>query len=48
MIIMYAAAAPSYRKGQNFTIFWYTHHLFIVFYILLLIHGKNFWYVHNL
>jgi predicted ferric reductase len=43
MIIMYAAASETYRRSKNFTIFWYTHHLFIVFFALLLIHAKNFW-----
>lgn len=43
MVLMYAAATKSYRASSNFTIFWYTHQLFVIFYIALLLHGKNFW-----
>lgn len=43
MLVMYAAANKGYRTTNNFTIFWYTHHCFIAFFVLLLIHGKNFW-----
>ncbi|MES1907663.1 MAG: hypothetical protein MHM6MM_000739 [Cercozoa sp. M6MM] len=42
MLMMYGASFHNIRRGQ-FEIFWYTHHLFIAFYILLFIHGKNFW-----
>ena len=40
---MYSTATKSYRRSSNFTLFWYTHHLFILFYAALLIHGPNFW-----
>jgi NADPH oxidase len=43
MLFMYSSAAKGYRTTNNFTIFWYMHHLFIAFFVLLLIHGKNFW-----
>jgi predicted ferric reductase len=43
MIIMYGAASETYRRSKNFTVFWYTHHLFVIFFCLLLIHGRNFW-----
>ncbi|KAL0479450.1 NADPH oxidase [Acrasis kona] len=43
MVIMFSAATEAYRRSKNFTIFWYTHHLFIIFFGLLLIHGRNFW-----
>src|SRR3989338_983590 len=40
MIIMYGAASENYRRSKNFTVFWYTHHLFIIFFGLLLIHAR--------
>eukprot|EP01080_Neovahlkampfia_damariscottae_P003020 gene3020-5030_t len=43
MFIMYAASMKEYRRTNNFTVFWSVHHLFIIFYTLLLIHGKTFW-----
>lgn len=47
MFIMYTAAVKNV-KGYHFELFWYSHHLFIFFYILLIIHGNmgfgpNFW-----
>lgn len=41
---LYAASNKSYRRSRNFSVFWFTHHLFIPFFILFLIHGRNFWY----
>eukprot|EP00761_Pharyngomonas_kirbyi_P006350 gb/GECH01006356.1/.p1 GENE.gb/GECH01006356.1/~~gb/GECH01006356.1/.p1 ORF type:complete len:609 (+),score=143.17 gb/GECH01006356.1/:1-1827(+) len=43
MVLMYSASEHGYRRSNNFTVFWYTHHLFIIFFAALLIHGKNFW-----
>jgi predicted ferric reductase len=43
MFIMYGAASETYRRSKNFTVFWYTHHLFVIFFGLLLIHARNFW-----
>jgi len=43
MTIMYSASNKSYRRSSNFTVFWFLHHFFIAFFVLLLIHGKNFW-----
>jgi predicted ferric reductase len=43
MIFMYATASRDYRRSNNFTVFWYVHHLFILFYAALLIHAANFW-----
>ncbi|EFC42111.1 predicted protein [Naegleria gruberi] len=43
MYLMYATSHANYRRTKNYTVFWYTHHLFIVFYVLLLVHGKVFW-----
>lgn len=49
MVLMYTTALQRVR-GQLFEIFWYSHHLFIAFFILLCFHGyaailepPNFW-----
>jgi NADPH oxidase len=38
MIIMYTAAVDSVRR-PSFEVFWYSHHLFVVFYGVLMAHG---------
>ncbi|KAJ1969730.1 hypothetical protein IWQ62_000432 [Dispira parvispora] len=38
LIIMFGTAVAKVRR-MNFELFYYTHHLFIAFYILMLIHG---------
>eukprot|EP01125_Pyxidicula_operculata_P005860 TRINITY_DN204_c0_g1_i1.p1 TRINITY_DN204_c0_g1~~TRINITY_DN204_c0_g1_i1.p1 ORF type:complete len:529 (-),score=77.06 TRINITY_DN204_c0_g1_i1:121-1707(-) len=38
MILMYTTAVSSVRRPM-FELFWYTHHLFIVFFIILCCHG---------
>merc|ERR1711916_425317 len=38
MVIMYSAAMSKVRK-QCFELFWFSHHLFVVFFGILLIHG---------
>jgi len=43
MVLIYASSTASYRRSANFTVFWYTHMFFIPFYVLMLLHGKNFW-----
>lgn len=40
MFFMYSAVLPSV-KHHHFEIFWYSHHLFIPFFILLLVHGRG-------
>jgi hypothetical protein len=47
MVLMYGASMNSVKRG-HFEIFWYSHHLFILFFALLLFHGRtgfgpNFW-----
>lgn len=47
MLIMYGAALRTVKNG-HFEIFWYSHYLFVAFFVLLLVHGKdgygpNFW-----
>lgn len=44
MVIMYSASQRNFRRSTSFTAFWFIHHLFIGFFVLLLIHGKKFWY----
>eukprot|EP00762_Andalucia_godoyi_P000504 ANDGO_05279.mRNA.1 Superoxide-generating NADPH oxidase heavy chain subunit A len=43
ILVMFSAAHSEYRKSRNFTVFWFVHHLFIVFFALVLAHGPNFW-----
>jgi predicted ferric reductase len=40
MVLMYGAVSRSV-KGGHFEIFWYSHHLFIAFFILILLHGRD-------
>lgn len=40
MLIMYTAAQESVRR-KYFELFWYSHHLFILFFALLLSHGAQ-------
>eukprot|EP00475_Leptophrys_vorax_P031583 TRINITY_DN4786_c0_g2_i5.p1 TRINITY_DN4786_c0_g2~~TRINITY_DN4786_c0_g2_i5.p1 ORF type:complete len:847 (+),score=162.76 TRINITY_DN4786_c0_g2_i5:4209-6749(+) len=40
MVLMYGAISKSVKNG-HFEIFWYSHHLFVLFFILLLLHGRN-------
>lgn len=42
MLFMYSAVPSNVKSGQ-FEIFWYAHHLFVVFFGLCLIHGKGWW-----
>lgn len=47
MLFMYSSAHDNTKRGQ-FEVFWYSHHLFVIFFILLLLHGQpgygpNFW-----
>ena len=38
MALMYSSAVK-YVRGPQFNVFWYTHHLFILFYLILCVHG---------
>jgi len=47
MLMIYSAAFENVKRGQ-FEIFWYNHHFFVLFFVMLIIHGKggfskNFW-----
>jgi hypothetical protein len=39
MVLMYASAVK-YVRSAMFHVFWYAHHLFILYYVLLSIHGN--------
>lgn len=38
MLLMYSSAISKVRRPM-FEVFWYTHHLFIIFYIMIIFHG---------
>jgi predicted ferric reductase len=40
MVVMYCGAA---LRRRHFNVFWSTHHLFIAFYVLLILHGTSGW-----
>eukprot|EP01104_Vermistella_antarctica_P015883 TRINITY_DN5307_c0_g2_i1.p1 TRINITY_DN5307_c0_g2~~TRINITY_DN5307_c0_g2_i1.p1 ORF type:complete len:579 (+),score=114.55 TRINITY_DN5307_c0_g2_i1:193-1929(+) len=42
MLVMYAFAADAVKRN-HFNAFYMTHHLFVAFFILLLLHGPVFW-----
>ncbi len=40
MVLMYSTAVSSVRRHKKmFELFWFSHHLFIVFFVALCIHG---------
>ncbi|XP_065216938.1 NADPH oxidase 5-like [Planococcus citri] len=43
LLIMFICSQPFVRRGGSFEIFYWTHLLYIPFWILLIIHGPNFW-----
>jgi len=40
MLFIYSAAAEEVKRGQ-FEIFWYNHHWFVLFFIMIFVHGHN-------
>ncbi|ETO25896.1 NADPH oxidase [Reticulomyxa filosa] len=42
MQLLYSTSSESVRRGK-FEMFWYTHHVFVVFFAALLFHGRNSW-----
>ncbi|EGD77056.1 NADPH oxidase 1 [Salpingoeca rosetta] len=40
LILMVTTASPQIRRSY-FELFWYTHHLFVVFYVCLCLHGSS-------
>jgi NADPH oxidase 5 len=43
LLIMFICSQPFVRRGGSFEIFYWTHLLYIPFWILVLFHGPNFW-----
>lgn len=43
LFIMILCSQPFVRRGGSFEIFYWTHLLYVPFWILLLFHGPNFW-----
>ncbi|XP_075986113.1 NADPH oxidase [Anticarsia gemmatalis] len=43
LLVMYVCSQPFIRRGGCFEIFYWTHLLYVPFWLLLLFHGPNFW-----
>ncbi|KAG5675924.1 hypothetical protein PVAND_005781 [Polypedilum vanderplanki] len=43
LCIMFICSLPFVRRGGSFEVFYWTHLLYVAFFILVLIHGPNFW-----
>ncbi|XP_055379430.1 uncharacterized protein LOC129610760 isoform X2 [Condylostylus longicornis] len=43
LLIMFICSQPRVRKKGSFELFYWTHLLYVPFWILLIIHGPNFW-----
>ncbi|PSN47090.1 hypothetical protein C0J52_23521 [Blattella germanica] len=43
LVIMFICSQPFVRRGGSFEIFYWTHLLYIPFWILVILHGPNFW-----
>ncbi|CAH1983350.1 unnamed protein product [Acanthoscelides obtectus] len=43
LCIMFVCSQPFVRRGGCFEVFYYTHLLYVPFWILLILHGPNFW-----
>ncbi|CAB3980388.1 NADPH oxidase 5 isoform X1, partial [Paramuricea clavata] len=43
LVVMSILSQPSVRKRGFFELFYYTHHLYIVWWVLLILHAPNFW-----
>ncbi|XP_046846021.1 NADPH oxidase 5-like [Xenia sp. Carnegie-2017] len=43
LVIMGIFSLPFVRRSGHFEIFYWTHHLFIAFWILIILHAPNFW-----
>ncbi|XP_048251238.1 NADPH oxidase 5-like [Haliotis rufescens] len=42
-VIMFICSMPFVRKSGHFQVFYWTHMLYVVFWILLILHGRHFW-----
>uniref|UniRef100_A0A182IU16 Uncharacterized protein n=1 Tax=Anopheles atroparvus TaxID=41427 RepID=A0A182IU16_ANOAO len=43
LLIMFVCSQPFVRRGGSFEVFYWTHLLYVPFWILVLFHGPNFW-----
>ncbi|XP_031618648.1 uncharacterized protein LOC116337851 isoform X2 [Contarinia nasturtii] len=43
LVIMFLCSQPFVRRGGSFEIFYWTHLLYVPFWVLLVFHGPNFW-----
>ncbi|CAB3225688.1 unnamed protein product, partial [Arctia plantaginis] len=43
LLVMFICSQPFIRRGGSFEIFYWTHLLYVPFWLLLLFHGPNFW-----
>ncbi|KAF5289871.1 hypothetical protein FQR65_LT02005, partial [Abscondita terminalis] len=43
LIVMFICSQPFVRRGGSFEIFYWTHLLYVPYWILLIFHGPNFW-----
>ena len=44
LLIIFFCALPCVRRNGYFEVFYWTHNLFVIWYILLILHGPVFWY----
>ncbi|XP_071098234.1 NADPH oxidase 5-like [Haliotis cracherodii] len=42
-VIMFICSMPFVRKSGHFQVFYWTHMLYVIFWILLILHGRHFW-----
>lgn len=43
LMVMFVCSLPFVRRGGSFEVFYWTHLLYVAFFILVLLHGPNFW-----
>ncbi|XP_049548260.1 NADPH oxidase 5-like [Anopheles darlingi] len=43
LLVMFICSQPFVRRGGSFEVFYWTHLLYVPFWILVLFHGPNFW-----
>ena len=47
LLVMFICSLPFVRRGGSFEVFYWTHLLYVFFWILVLLHGPNFykWFI---
>lgn len=43
MFVMFICSLPFVRRGGSFEVFYWTHLLYVAFFVLVLLHGPVFW-----